>query len=82
MILRPLENNQFEVVGPCYAHAYSDGEALLGAVPQPWQVKFMQDRGSGLELASFYNQITGETTEEDPRLWSLPLGWSKIRREN
>lgn len=54
---------------------------MLGAVPEPWQVKVSQERGSGLELLSFYNQITGEITEEDPRLWPLPLGWSKIYRE-
>jgi len=77
IILRPIPEDKFEVVGTAYTHGLLDPEALLGPLPGGWVVELsysVEDRNKQFKV-SFVNKEKGLRTEDDPRLWELPLGW-------
>lgn len=82
IILRPMPTeNVFQVVGCCYIHGFSDGEAILGPVPAPWQAVLRpadDDDTNGL-CVQFRNTITGKETSHDPRIPQLPREWESIQ---
>ncbi|KAI1309263.1 HET-domain-containing protein [Xylaria venustula] len=72
MILRPTSDGEYTVVGSCYLHGAMEGEALLGTLPIPWKVKFLDDE-RGFNIPKFCNGDSHEIREYDPRLDSIPL---------
>jgi hypothetical protein len=80
LILRPTNDNKFQVVGEAYYNGVMDGEALLGPLPD------------GIEEVSRYSPVTARwdfayfdrnnntVTTVDPRLGDMPPDW-KIESE-
>jgi hypothetical protein len=79
LVLRPIEDSSYQLIGESYVHGLDDAIRLLGALPRPWKV--MADSGPGLRgIFRFFNPDTGETTAEDPRL-ELSAKWERIEKE-
>lgn len=75
LLLRPIHNGNYEVVGECYLQGVMHGEAILGPLPAPWtSAKVIFVPGQGFQ-SGFLNGKTRETKIEDPRLGPLPPGW-------
>ena len=76
IVLRPIRDYQYEVVGPAYVHGLDKAETILGPLPTSWKTKIRMD-SEGLPWPAFINEETGEITKNDPRLdRDLPNGWS------
>ena len=73
IVLRPMHNGAYRIVGECYIHEYMSGEALLGPLPDVYKLYVNVDE-SGAEKYSFINQKSGETRLKDPRLDFLRTG--------
>jgi hypothetical protein len=73
LILRPIANEQHQIVGECYVHGLMNGEAFLGPLPSQSERITLDD--SGLETDAYVNHPTEEVHVEDPRLGPLPEGW-------
>jgi len=80
MVLRPTTNGNFEVVGDCYVPDLNDARALLGPLPYPWRVQ-MANGGIYRPILQFYNTITKELSNDDPRLENLSSEWTRIERK-
>ncbi len=63
LLLRPVPNHQFRVVGECYVHGLMDGEAFLGPLPD-------QKRDS--YKWGFLDHQSGKIQSNDPRFGSPP----------
>ena len=75
LLLRPLPNGNYRVIGECYIHGLMNGEALLGPLPNGWKpVRILEEELGYVD--GFHNMDTGEHSFVDPRLGSLPPGWS------
>ncbi|KAK9415912.1 putative Heterokaryon incompatibility domain-containing protein [Seiridium unicorne] len=81
VILRPLPTGQYQFVSGCLMHGIMYGEAILGSIPPPWQVR-VRARGKGdyYEL-EYYNPETEEYTAMDPRLEGIPIPPEWQRKE-
>ncbi|KAL2073025.1 hypothetical protein VTL71DRAFT_10349 [Oculimacula yallundae] len=77
MILRPMDNGRYALVGEAYCHGNMDGKALLGPLPSQYQPIECLDEESGGDYSSFLHQGTGKMSPEDPRLGELPVRWIK-----
>jgi hypothetical protein len=77
MILRPVPDDKFQVVGEGYIHGFMDGEALLGPLPDQYQNVRRLDGGDGLYWPEHLDRDNGDFLPEDPRLGELPSGWSR-----
>ncbi|PMD40264.1 hypothetical protein L207DRAFT_565768 [Hyaloscypha variabilis F] len=77
LVLRPIREGKFSVVGECYCDELMNGAALLG--PLPKEVDFVhtwvQERG--VYRPAYINRRNGKVQGEDPRLagHALPPGW-------
>jgi len=81
MVLRRTNDDNFKVVGEAHCNEFADGEALMGTMPDGFQlVKRWSEQVRGC-LVAFLNSETGSFQAEDPRLSyvPLPLGWRKKR---
>ncbi|SPO04617.1 related to heterokaryon incompatibility protein [Cephalotrichum gorgonifer] len=79
LILRPNNQQTYEVVGPCSIRGFCDAEAVLGPLPSPWAAVIHRPNVGG--AFHFQNRETGESTHVDPRLEPLPVEWQEIRPE-
>ncbi|KAM0811959.1 putative WW domain-containing protein [Seiridium cardinale] len=79
VILRPLPTGQYQFVSGCLMHGVMYGEAILGSIPPPWQVKVWM-QGQYMEL-KYYNPETEEHAAMDPRLEGIPIPpeWQRKR---
>ena len=77
MILRPVENGQYQVVGESYCHGVADGEALLGTLSNGWEVRRRIIDFDHSCWWFYLNPETGKGQVEDPRLGPLPKKWRK-----
>ncbi|OIW25301.1 hypothetical protein CONLIGDRAFT_656948 [Coniochaeta ligniaria NRRL 30616] len=69
VVLRPLPNDRYLLVGNAFVYGLHDAIPLLGPLPPEWCMKLYQYTGhSDRALFRFANQKTGELTAEDPRL--------------
>ena len=75
LLLRPLPNGNYTVAGECYIHGFMNGEALVGPLLKGWEPVEILDEGLGY-MGGFRNADTGELSFIDPRLGSLPPGWT------
>jgi hypothetical protein len=67
MVLRPLGEGRFRIVGEAYVLGLSEGEALLGPLPHNSRRVFASNDEWGVH-SYFENTVTGEKTFEDPRI--------------
>ncbi|KAI1773872.1 heterokaryon incompatibility protein-domain-containing protein [Hypoxylon cercidicola] len=67
MVLRRVKDDIFRIVGECYVLGISEGEALLGPLPDGTRRLFASDPKSGVQ-SYFLNSRTGHTGLMDPRL--------------
>jgi hypothetical protein len=75
LLLRPVVggDNHYQFVGECYIAGFMFSEALLGPLPEDWEIDcFNNDANILLKNAQ------GEYTIEDPRLGPLPAPWRII----
>lgn len=77
MLLRPLPNGLFTVVGECFVYGLNDGIALLGPFPEHWRVQILNDFTGQFGTYRFFNAQTGALSDEDPRLGPL-RGWERM----
>ncbi|KAI4183083.1 MAG: hypothetical protein L6R41_005596 [Letrouitia leprolyta] len=68
MILRPVSDKKYAVVGACYLDGIMSGEALLGELPSNWSIVLEWIAGYQDHRSRFYDSETGKTQREDPRL--------------
>jgi hypothetical protein len=79
MVLRPLGNGDYTVIGQCYVQGLMNGEALLGDLPKAWMVQ--QHHEDSQIVIKYYNKDRKCLTSEDPRLPPLDEGWRKVCRQ-
>lgn len=77
IILRPTSSDRYQVVGSCHLHGFSDGSALLGPLLSPWKVHLRAD-STGASKPCFHNPLTGENSNQDPRLGILSKDWEEL----
>ncbi|KAH8784121.1 heterokaryon incompatibility protein-domain-containing protein [Hyaloscypha sp. PMI_1271] len=68
------QGNRYSIIGTSCLQGFMNGEALLGKMPENWDVR----EGRGLrDMRGLYfvNTVTGESTRMDPRLSSVYPGW-------
>ncbi|KAI6091906.1 HET-domain-containing protein [Hypoxylon rubiginosum] len=73
LLLRPLENGTFKLVGPCRVPELSNGESFLGPLPDNLRPVRVYNKVTGYHEYGFKDVSSGKTTYEDPRLKSLLL---------
>ncbi|PMD45594.1 hypothetical protein L207DRAFT_382181, partial [Hyaloscypha variabilis F] len=78
MILRPSDDvrGAFEVIGAAYVDGFSDGQAILGPLPQGTSLVYKYDETRKRCLVAYFDVYSGLTTTADPRLEHLPPEWS------
>ncbi|KAI1120026.1 heterokaryon incompatibility protein-domain-containing protein [Nemania abortiva] len=79
IVLRPIENGNFRLLGECQVAGFMDDEAVLGQLPRPWRV-VVRNRDDGYEWPHYLNEETEVEVEEDPRLGKLPEDWEPLHR--
>ncbi|CZR66919.1 uncharacterized protein PAC_16820 [Phialocephala subalpina] len=75
MVLRPTTEGTYKLVGEAYCDGFMHAEALLGALPDPFEFIMRYDNNSGYWQWAFQNKKTGRFQVGDPRLGPLPPGW-------
>jgi len=75
MVLRACSDDGYKVIGEAYYDGFTDGEALLGSIPQPYVVRYRFD-GTQFWYWNYLNEETGLFQAEDPRLGPLSPGYS------
>ncbi|KAI1137528.1 heterokaryon incompatibility protein-domain-containing protein [Hypoxylon sp. FL0543] len=73
MVLRRVRDDVFRIVGECYVLGISEGEALLGPLPDGIRRVFASDPKSGVH-SHFVNDRTGDRGLMDPRIQKFSLG--------
>ena len=66
IILRAKNDNYYEVIGQAYCEGLMDGEALLGPLPDHYEMVTTEP------WWPFMDHKTGNNQAEDPRLGPLP----------
>jgi len=74
LVLRPLSEAQYQIVGECCICGLMDGEALLGPLPSHVERFQRLDDEFGW-WSAFIDRETGEISVHDPRVGPLPEGW-------
>ncbi|KAL8667151.1 MAG: hypothetical protein Q9168_007323 [Polycauliona sp. 1 TL-2023] len=75
LILRPGVSGRYTVVGSCYVQGLMDGSLLLGALAPEW--RYQTHPPCEKFNSVFFNQLTGQYLDEDPRLGQLPFPWRR-----
>jgi hypothetical protein len=76
IVLRPLKNEQFQVIGPAYSRPISCGELILVKLPENFRkVVWLLPIGA---FVAYLDSESGICHVEDPRLPAdLPTGWGR-----
>lgn len=72
LVLRPLSDNLWQVVGLCYVERFMSGEAFYGPLPEDLRVVRQSTRTGVFPM--FLDQKSDKMTPRDPR-GPLPPGW-------
>lgn len=75
-----MESGNLAVIGDCYIHGLTNGEALLGTLPHGWQRSMILTAEWGFQKG-YVERETGDHMVEDPRLGELPSGWRLTDRD-
>ncbi|KAI1280101.1 heterokaryon incompatibility protein-domain-containing protein [Xylaria sp. FL0933] len=78
VVLRRQDSNNYTLVGVCYLHGISDGDALLGPLPKPWRVQRFLDASGQFGICRVFNEETKTLQDEDPRLEPLGSEWERL----
>lgn len=80
MLIRPTGESPgtFHVVGICFVPGLMDGEALLGSLPDQWQLQMVFENGS--YVPNYLNTETRHCQHEDPRLQPLNANWEQFAK--
>lgn len=82
VVLRPLDDEVYSLVGDCFVYGLNDGQALLGALPHPWRVQVFDHPEQDFRIEhKYYNGQTRELTTSDPRLEAHPE-WERVPFED
>ena len=73
MVLRPIGNNQFQVIGQSYMSGINTGEALLGPLPENLRAINYYDHTAQAFYFAYISDDTGKVQFADPRLQRLPI---------
>jgi hypothetical protein len=79
MLLRLVSDSKFLVVGECFMHHLSEGQALLGNLPNNVQAVRVEQPSGGRRWG-FKDSNSGNISYEDPRLSSFPIDHTQYRR--
>ncbi|KAI0881857.1 HET-domain-containing protein [Annulohypoxylon maeteangense] len=79
LLLRPLGNERYKLVGPCFDASVVQGEAFLGPLPE--NIRMVQAVDNDIKKRTFWfkDTVSGETSNVDPRLESLPIDFESFR---
>ena len=72
-LLRPIGNNQYQIVGHCYTHGIMSGEALLGPFPGDYRYVVAIDSKRNHYSQGFHSPERGIIQWNDPRLPGNPV---------
>jgi hypothetical protein len=75
LVLRPRNDNKFQVVGEAYYGGVMEGEALLGPFPDGIQNVIRYSLATQQSHAVYSDRNKNTATTVDPRLGDMPLGW-------
>ena len=67
MVLRPVSDSKYQVVGPCCIHTLNWGEALVGPLPPGWRLRLSGSLTSP-GPALFMHEDAESPTRLDPRI--------------
>ncbi|RDI80103.1 hypothetical protein Vi05172_g9937 [Venturia inaequalis] len=67
LILREIDEARYQVVGECYMDGIMDGELVLGVLPENLRREIYFDRDHGSWFYRWFDTITGEVHNHDPR---------------
>lgn len=82
LVLRPLDDDTFILVGDAYVYGLHDARPFLGPLPHGWRVQLAERHFEGYwRQIKFINEVTGEVAIEDPRLEPLSHGWERVEPE-
>ncbi|KAH8645762.1 heterokaryon incompatibility protein-domain-containing protein [Xylariales sp. PMI_506] len=74
IILRPLTEGVYRVIGSCFVHGLMDGEAILGPLDDQYDVITVTDSiEKNILVPRYVDNVTGIRYAEDPRLRHVPL---------
>lgn len=68
VVLRPVSDSKYAVVGECYLDGIMSGEALLGELPGDWTMVSAWIAKERNYWTRYYDRSTGETQIQDPRI--------------
>jgi hypothetical protein len=71
ILLRWSKNLRYQVIGECYVPGLTNGEAILGPLPNQYRPVLVYDEDLKNHYAAYLNTDTRETQNDDPRLKSL-----------
>lgn len=81
VVLRPLSDGNYRLVGDAYVNGLEDAQSLLGRLPNPWRVQIFDHPDQEFRIEHRYlNQETGELTASDPRLEDH-VEWTRVPLE-
>jgi hypothetical protein len=78
ILLRPVGEDRYIVVGDTYTHGFCDAEAVVGQLEEPWIIRVTIVGDDSEFRPTYYNTATNTTVYEDPRLGPLPPPWVAI----
>ncbi|KIW07599.1 uncharacterized protein PV09_01550 [Verruconis gallopava] len=81
VILRPVNDGTYKLVGDAFVPELSDANALLGPLPYPWIVQCYVREGINFSIPHFVNIETGKSSVLDPRLPPLE-DWEIVEDES
>ncbi|RSL45070.1 hypothetical protein CEP51_016141 [Fusarium floridanum] len=68
MVLRSIEDGEYNLRGPCAHPALLNSEAILGEMPKGWRLRYVKRVGEPL-----FENPEGERQHIDPRLDNIPV---------
>jgi hypothetical protein len=72
MIFHPSPNDTYRVIGEAYIDGFTECQALLGPLPDPFGYVFHYNEPDAMWHVVCFNRKTGLVQVEDPRLGPLP----------
>jgi hypothetical protein len=83
VLRRSTEDFTFKVIGHAYLHGWMYGEALLGPLPNSWEVR--KDIGLGMKFHPLLHNTEKDESVDlrvDPRLGPVPDDWEQLENDD
>jgi hypothetical protein len=75
LVLRPINDNKFQVVGEAYYSGIMEGEALLGPQPDGIEIFHWDSPATGALFPAYFDRNENTVASLDPRLGDMPPDW-------